>query len=73
MDGAERKIVKYKNDEVTVNWEPSKCQHSGVCINGLPSVFQHKEKPWIKIDGADAESIKKQVRACPSGALSLGE
>ena len=32
--------------------------------------FQPKEKPWIKIDAATTADLIKQVKACPSGALS---
>jgi uncharacterized Fe-S cluster protein YjdI/CDGSH-type Zn-finger protein len=62
---------KYNNGEVTVLWKPNKCIHSAICVGGLPEVFQPKEKPWIKIDGATSEKIINQVQQCPSGALSM--
>lgn len=34
-------------------------------------MFNPKAKPWIDIEGAEAERIREQVRLCPSGALSL--
>lgn len=61
---------EYTNGEVTIVWKPKKCIHSGNCVRGLPDVFMPKEKPWIKIDNADSESLIKQVQECPSGALS---
>lgn len=64
------KKKEYSNEEVTIVWQPEKCIHSGVCFKGLPSVFQPKAKPWIKIDTASTDEIVKQVKACPSGALS---
>ena len=64
------KKKEYGNGEVTIVWQPKKCIHSGICFKGLPSVFQPRVRPWIKIDAASTEDIIKQVKACPSGALS---
>lgn len=61
---------EYSNGDVTVVWQPDKCIHSAICANGLPEVFQPKDKPWIKADNASAEAIINQVKQCPSGALS---
>jgi len=36
----------------------------------LPEVFDPDEKPWIKAEGADTDTIKAQINECPSGALS---
>ncbi len=63
-------IKHYTNGEVTVVWEPGRCIHSTVCFRGLPTVFNPRERPWVKIDGAETERIVEQVKACPSGALS---
>tara|TARA_R110000868_G_scaffold3388_2_gene21880 strand:+ start:2951 stop:3190 length:240 start_codon:yes stop_codon:yes gene_type:complete len=64
------KKMNYTNGEITIVWEPGKCIHSAVCVKGLPDVFKPKEKPWIKIDAATTDEMVKQVKACPSGALS---
>ena len=64
------KTKNYTNNEVTIVWEPEKCIHSGICVRGLGEVFKPKEKPWIKIDAASTDALVKQVKACPSGALS---
>lgn len=60
----------YKNDDITVVWEPSKCIHSAICIKGLPRVFNAKKKPWISMEDGTSETIMNQVKQCPSGALS---
>lgn len=60
----------YKNDNITVIWQPSLCQHSGICFKGLPQVFDPRRRPWIEMDESDSESITEQVKKCPSGALS---
>jgi uncharacterized Fe-S cluster protein YjdI len=62
--------IKYTNGEVTVVWKPKICQHSTICWKGLIRVFDPREKPWIKMDGATTERIIEQVKKCPSGALS---
>lgn len=63
-------ILHYTNKEMTVVWKPKVCIHSSVCWKGLIEVFNPKERPWIKMDGATTEKIIDQVRKCPSGALS---
>lgn len=64
----------YTNGEVTIVWQPSVCIHSTICwrgAEGLPEVFNPREKPWIKMNGADTDRIIEQVKKCPSGALSF--
>lgn len=63
------KIKEYSNGETTVVWEAEKCIHSAICAKGLPEVFQPRDRPWIKIDAANTETIINQVKQCPSGAL----
>lgn len=64
------KTKEYTNGEVTIVWKSEACIHSGICVKGLGDVFQPKERPWIKVDAASTEALVKQVKACPSGALS---
>ena len=61
---------KYANDDVTVNWEPDKCIHSGNCARNLLSVFNPRMKPWINMEDGTTEHIIQTVEKCPSGALS---
>lgn len=65
------KNIKYKNDDVTVVWNPELCKHSGRCVTQLPQVFNLKAHPWINVSGADAQTITEQVAKCPTGALSI--
>lgn len=65
---------KYTNGEVTIVWQPAMCIHSTLCwkgATGLPQVFNPRERPWIKPEGADTASIVEHVNKCPSGALSF--
>jgi uncharacterized Fe-S cluster protein YjdI len=62
---------KYSNNDITVIWKPNVCIHSTLCWKGLAEVFNPKEKPWIKMEGASTQKIMEQVSKCPSGALSF--
>jgi uncharacterized Fe-S cluster protein YjdI len=64
---------EYKKEDVTILWQPDKCIHSAVCVKGLSKVFKPKESPWIQTENASKEEIVKQIKACPSGALSIKE
>lgn len=63
-------IKKHSNGEVTVVWQPSKCIHSAICFRGLPNVFDPRKRPWVTMENGQTDEIIKQVKACPSGALS---
>jgi uncharacterized Fe-S cluster protein YjdI len=64
---------EYTNGDVTVIWKPDVCAHSGNCVRGLPKVFKPGEKPWVQIEAASSEEIRKTIDTCPSGALSYKE
>ena len=60
----------YEGGAITIHDDRAICAHAAICTGGLASVFKYGEEPWIDPDGAEVEAIKKQVAACPSGALS---
>lgn len=62
---------EYSNGEVVITWQPEKCIHSGICVRGLPRVFNPRKKPWIEIGNASTEELVDQVKKCPSGALGF--
>jgi uncharacterized Fe-S cluster protein YjdI len=62
--------LKYSNSKLTVFWDSSKCIKAGRCDGQLPQVFDPDSRPWVKINAADPESIKRVIDSCPSGALS---
>ena len=64
------KTKEYSNDQITVVWKPRVCIHSAKCAQGLPGVFNPKERPWIQINNGTTDEIKSVIDICPSGALS---
>lgn len=65
-----KESMTYSNKDITITWKPGSCIHSKLCWQGLIEVFNPRERPWIKMDGASTEQIIEQVKKCPSGALS---
>ncbi len=65
-----REVMRYTKGDLTVVWKPGQCIHSTICWKGLMEVFNPRKRPWVDMDGADAERIMEQVSLCPSGALS---
>ncbi len=66
-----RELVKhYRNGDVVVTWKPALCRHSGICVRGLPRVFDRGRRPWIDLSLSDTATIVAQVERCSSGTLS---
>jgi uncharacterized Fe-S cluster protein YjdI len=59
----------YETPDITVTFDPDVCKHTGVCIRGLPAVFDIKRKRWVQPEAATPEEVTAQVARCPSGAL----
>ena len=64
-----KRLQTYEGDDIVVTFDPSVCKHTGVCVRGLPMVFDVKRKRWIQLEHASADEIAAQVQRCPSGAL----
>jgi uncharacterized Fe-S cluster protein YjdI len=64
-----KRLQTYETDEIVVTFDPMVCRHTGVCVRGLPLVFDVRRKRWIALEGAPAADIAAQVARCPSGAL----
>jgi uncharacterized Fe-S cluster protein YjdI len=64
-----KRLQVYETDEISVSFDPNICIHSGVCVRGLPAVFDVKRKHWIRPELASAEEVAAQIARCPSGAL----
>lgn len=64
-----KRLQVYETPEITVTFDPNVCRHSGVCVRGLPAVFDVGRRDWVRPYAAGAEEVAAQVRRCPSGAL----
>lgn len=64
-----KRLQVYETPDVTVTFDPNICVHSGVCVRGLPRVFDVGRKRWVRPELAPASEVAAQVARCPSGAL----
>jgi uncharacterized Fe-S cluster protein YjdI len=67
----EKRLQVYETPAVTVTFDPEICQHTGICLRGLPDVFDVTRKRWVRPEFATAEEVIAQVARCPSGALQI--
>ena len=65
------RLQTYETPGITVTFDPSICIHSGICVRGLPQVFDVGRRRWVRPELAGAEAVAEQVRRCPSGALQF--
>jgi len=65
------RLQVYETPEITVTFDPTKCRHTGVCVRGLPAVFDLKRRRWVAPEAAPVDQVAAQVACCPSGALQF--
>ena len=65
------RLQVYETPEITVTFDPTKCRHTGICVRGLPAVFDIKRRRWVAPEAAPADDVAAQVARCPSGALQF--
>ena len=63
------RLQVYETPDITVTFDPAVCRHTGVCVRGLPAVFDVGRKRWVRPELASPEEVAAQVARCPSGAL----
>ena len=66
-----KRLQVYETPEVTVTFDPNLCRHTGICVRGLPAVFDVTRKHWVRPELAPADEVVAQVARCPSGALKI--
>ena len=59
----------YETDSIRVHWDSSRCIHTGICLRGLPEVFDTQARPWVDLSSGDADAVAETVARCPTGAL----
>lgn len=64
-------VQSYRAEGIVVRFDPNVCEHTGICLRGLPEVFDIREKRWIRPERAAIEAVVAQVGRCPSGALTV--
>lgn len=64
-----RRLQTYQAPGIEVTFDPNVCVHSGMCVRGLPAVFDVKRPRWVQPEHATVDEVAAQVRKCPSGAL----
>ena len=64
-----KRLQTYQTDDVVVTFDPNLCRHTGICVRGLPAVFDVGRRRWVRPELATADEVLAQVVRCPSGAL----
>lgn len=64
-----KRLQVYETPAITVTFDPTVCRHSGVCLRGLPAVFDVTRKHWVRPELASPTDVAAVVARCPSGAL----
>lgn len=60
----------YESEGLTIHWDPEACIHSGLCVIGLPEVFDPDSRPWVHLGRDTIDAIVAVVDTCPSRALT---
>jgi uncharacterized Fe-S cluster protein YjdI len=66
-------MQEYSNDKITVRYDEKICIHAGKCVQGLPQVFDVNKNPWVNVNGAEVDAIKRTIAQGPSKALTYEE
>jgi uncharacterized Fe-S cluster protein YjdI len=59
----------YEREELTVEWDATRCTHVAECLKALPDVFDVSRRPWVEVQASEASQIAAAIRLCPTGAL----
>lgn len=62
-------VHRYHGTDIEVTYDSNRCIHARECVEGLPNVFDPKQRPWIDLDDVDPDEVADVVERCPTGAL----
>ena len=65
-----KKVQVYENEQIVVKYDPNICEHAAECVKGNAEVFNVKNRPWVNVNGASPDEIKRVIDRCPTGALT---
>ena len=60
---------RYQGTDIAVTYDSNRCIHVRECVEGLPTVFDPNERPWIDLDDVDPDEVAEIIERCPTGAL----
>ena len=58
-------VRDYEGNGIVVHWDADRCQHSGRCVAGAPTVFDPAARPWIVADNVPADEESERVVHAP--------
>lgn len=67
------RLQTYRDGDLTVTFDPTRCIHAAACIRAQPDVFDSAARPWIRLERAAHGDIMRAVQGCPTGALRAME
>ena len=69
---ATKRVQSYETPEIVVTFDPNVCIHSGVCVRGLPLVFDVRRKRWIAPEGRPPSRSRRRSGAARRARFSTG-
>lgn len=73
MDDARhgKRLQVYTAPGITVSFDPDLCVHSGVCLMGLPAVFDVRRRRWIRPQARGSRHGRGAGRTLPLGGAAV--
>ena len=66
-----KRLQVYETPDVTVTFDPNVCQHTGICLRGLPTCSTFARNAGCARSLRRPDDVIAQVGRCPSGALQI--
>ena len=72
LDRTADELKAFEGEQIAITYNRLLCSHAGECGSRLKSVFDPTRDSWICPDLGSRSQIEEVIKACPSGALSIG-